>query len=66
VADTEYLVKLKKKGVGACNMWRLVNAHVRLNLTGADLAGADLAGADLSKADLSKADLSNANLRPTS
>ena len=44
------------------NNWRVQNANVTPDLTGADLAGRDLSGRDLKRADLTRADLSRTTL----
>ena len=44
------------------NDWRIKNANVTPDLTGADLAGMDLTGRDLKRSDLTRADFSRANL----
>jgi uncharacterized protein YjbI with pentapeptide repeats len=72
MANPEHL-KILKHGLKGWNEWRLRNAEVTPDLSGADLRkaymsaanlrGADLSGADLFQAHLSEAVLSNANLR---
>jgi uncharacterized protein YjbI with pentapeptide repeats len=61
MADKEHLTRLQQ-GVGAWNLWRAGNPHIKPDLSEADLFKASLAGVDLSEANLSKADLSEANL----
>src|SRR5215831_16610167 len=67
MADEEQ-VAILKKGVATWNLWRGANAHIRPDLSGANLIesyliGANLNGADLSEAKLLGADLTDANLR---
>jgi hypothetical protein len=77
MADEEH-VAILKKGVATWNLWRGANAHIRpdlsganliesyligANLNGADLSGAKLGAAYLSEANLLGADLTDANLR---
>jgi hypothetical protein len=77
MADEEH-VAILKKGVATWNLWRGANAHIRpdlsganliesyligANLNGADLSGAKLGAAYLSEANLLRADLTDANLR---
>ena len=52
-------------GTAAWNDWRIKNANVTPDLTGADLAGMDLSGKDLKRSDLTRADLSRATLAGT-
>src|SRR5215472_16829109 len=66
MADEEH-VAILKKGVATWNLWRGANAHIRPDLSGANLIesyliAANLNGADLSGAKLGAAYLSEANL----
>ena len=55
-------MELLKQGTQAWNAWRVEQAEVSVDLSGAALRGLDLEGADLSGADLRDADLRGANL----